>query len=88
MYICFVGVIQGIVFYSAVVEYTDVHRFIFQYGTKSPHLSHRLPNGVSFEEGALIEPLSVGLHACRRGGVTLGHAVVVCGAGKGLWSTV
>ena len=33
------------------------------------------------EEGALLEPLSVGIHACRRGGVTAGQAVLVLGAG-------
>ncbi|KAF0314601.1 Sorbitol dehydrogenase [Amphibalanus amphitrite] len=33
------------------------------------------------EEGALMEPLSVGVHACRRAGVTAGHRVLVCGAG-------
>uniref|UniRef100_A0A2R8ZBE7 Sorbitol dehydrogenase n=1 Tax=Pan paniscus TaxID=9597 RepID=A0A2R8ZBE7_PANPA len=41
---------------------------------------YKLPDNVTFEEGALIEPLSVGIHACRRGGVTLGHKVLVCGA--------
>lgn len=33
------------------------------------------------EEGALLEPLSVGIHACRRGGVTAGDSVLVLGAG-------
>ncbi|KAM5235010.1 sorbitol dehydrogenase [Ctenodactylus gundi] len=42
---------------------------------------YKLPDSVTFEEGALIEPLSVGIHACRRGGVTLGNKVFVCGAG-------
>ena len=42
---------------------------------------HRLPDDVSFEEGALLEPLSVGVHACRRAGVSLGDKVFVCGAG-------
>lgn len=42
----------------------------------------RLPDNVTFEEGALIEPLSVGIHACRRGGVTLGSTVFICGSGK------
>ncbi|XP_051833213.1 sorbitol dehydrogenase [Antechinus flavipes] len=42
---------------------------------------YKLPDNVTFEEGALIEPLSVGIHACRRGGVTLGSEVLVCGAG-------
>ena len=42
---------------------------------------HRLPDHVSFEEGALLEPLSVGVHACRRAGVTLGSRVLVSGCG-------
>ncbi|XP_066132675.1 sorbitol dehydrogenase isoform X1 [Saccopteryx bilineata] len=42
---------------------------------------YKLPDNVTFEEGALIEPLSVGIHACRRAGVTLGNKVFVCGAG-------
>lgn len=33
------------------------------------------------EEGALLEPLAVGIHACRRGGVTAGDCVLVLGAG-------
>ena len=41
----------------------------------------RLPDNVSFEEGACVEPLSVGLHACRRAEITLGHRVLVTGAG-------
>ena len=28
-----------------------------------------------------MEPLSVGVHACRRAGVTLGKNVLICGAG-------
>ena len=46
-----------------------------------PELSYRLPENVSCEEGALMEPLSVGVHACRRGEVQLGSKVLVCGAG-------
>ncbi|XP_020029095.1 sorbitol dehydrogenase [Castor canadensis] len=42
---------------------------------------YKLPDGVTFEEGALIEPLSVGIYACRRGGISLGNKVLVCGAG-------
>lgn len=40
-----------------------------------------LPSGLSFEEGALCEPLSVGVHACRRGGVCPGKRVAIMGAG-------
>ena len=45
-------------------------------------LSLRLPDHVSTEEGALLEPLSVGVHACNRAGVTLGTKVLICGAGE------
>ena len=41
----------------------------------------QLPDNVTLEEGALMEPLAVGVHACARGGVTLGSNVLVCGAG-------
>jgi L-iditol 2-dehydrogenase len=40
-----------------------------------------LPDSVSDEAGALLEPLSVGLWACRRAGVTAGDRVLVTGAG-------
>jgi len=42
---------------------------------------HPLPAGVSFEEGALIEPLSVALHAVQKGNLLPGHTVAIFGAG-------
>ena len=42
---------------------------------------YRLPDHVSLDSGATLEPLSVGVHACRRGGVTSGSRVLVMGAG-------
>lgn len=33
------------------------------------------------EEGALLEPLSVGVHACKKGGVKVGSTVLILGAG-------
>ncbi|XP_058061189.1 sorbitol dehydrogenase-like [Anopheles bellator] len=42
---------------------------------------YKLPDHVTMEEGALLEPLSVGVHACRRAGVGLGSHVLVLGAG-------
>lgn len=42
---------------------------------------YKLPPMVSFDEAALFEPLSVGIHACRRGNVSLGHRVLITGAG-------
>lgn len=40
-----------------------------------------LPDCMSMDEGAMIEPLSVGLHAARRAGVRAGDSVAVFGAG-------
>jgi len=36
---------------------------------------------MSFEEGALLEPLSVAVHACGRAGVRAGSHVLITGAG-------
>jgi L-iditol 2-dehydrogenase len=40
-----------------------------------------LPDELSDDAGALLEPLSVGVWACRKGGVGLGDRVLVTGAG-------
>ncbi len=40
-----------------------------------------LPDSLSDEEGALMEPLSVGVWACRKAGVSAGDRVLVTGAG-------
>jgi D-xylulose reductase len=42
---------------------------------------YKLPSSVSLQEGALIEPLAVGVHIVRQAGVTPGQSVVVMGAG-------
>ncbi len=41
----------------------------------------KLPEHVSLELGAMVEPLSVGVHACKLAKVTLGDVVCVFGAG-------
>ena len=41
----------------------------------------RCPDSLSDEEGALMEPLSVGVWACRKAGVSAGDRVLVTGAG-------
>ncbi|WP_225335304.1 NAD(P)-dependent alcohol dehydrogenase [Halomicrobium urmianum] len=43
--------------------------------------AYELPDDVSTVEGALCEPLSVGIHACRRGDVGTGDSVLITGAG-------
>ncbi|KZV67753.1 GroES-like protein [Peniophora sp. CONT] len=42
---------------------------------------HKLPDTMSYEDGALLEPLSVALAAVERADLRLGQAVVICGAG-------
>jgi len=36
---------------------------------------------MSLEEGALLEPLSVGVHACKKGCIRVGSTVLILGAG-------
>ncbi|KAH9041766.1 GroES-like protein [Lactarius pseudohatsudake] len=42
---------------------------------------HKLPPSLSFEDGALLEPLSVALAAVERANLRLGDAALLCGAG-------
>jgi L-iditol 2-dehydrogenase len=42
---------------------------------------YRLPDQVTFEHAALVEPFSIALHAIRRAPITLDDTVVVVGAG-------
>ena len=45
------------------------------------HILYRLPDGLSFEQAALVEPFSIALHALRRAPVRLNDTVAVVGAG-------
>lgn len=42
---------------------------------------HKLPDNLTYEDGAMLEPLSVALAGVQRAGLRLGDAVLVCGAG-------
>jgi hypothetical protein len=42
---------------------------------------YKLPEGVSHEQGAMCEPLSVGVHAVRRAAIPPGADVAVIGSG-------
>lgn len=55
---------------------------VFQeYVAHEANLCFKLPDNVSTLEGALIEPLSVGLHAAMQGEAKLGQTAVVTGTG-------
>jgi len=45
------------------------------------NMCFKLPDNVSTKEGALVEPLSVGIHAARQGNVSLGDSVIILGSG-------
>lgn len=43
--------------------------------------TYKLPDNVSLRDGALVEPLAVGLSACDKGDIRLGETVVILGSG-------
>lgn len=59
-----------------------------EYTVVPTHMLHRLPDNVSLELGALVEPMSVAHHAATLGEVGPLHTAVIFGAGPigiGLW---
>ena len=56
---------------GAYAEYTRI-------GAKE---TFKLPDNISFQEGALIEPLAVGLHAVKRACLKAGDNILIIGAG-------
>ncbi|XP_064487180.1 sorbitol dehydrogenase-like [Ornithodoros turicata] len=57
------------------------HGTLTRYYTHAADFCFKLPDNVSYEEGALLEPLSVAVHACRRANIRIGNTVLICGAG-------
>lgn len=57
------------------------HGCLLNYIAYPANMCFMLPENVSTMEGALVEPLAVGIHAARQGGVSLGDSVVILGAG-------
>ena len=51
------------------------------YVTQGVKTIFALPDALSFEDGALIDPASIALHVANRGGVTPGDTVAITGAG-------
>jgi L-iditol 2-dehydrogenase len=57
------------------------HGAFAEYVAVPQHILYRLPDGLSFEHAALVEPFSIAFHAVRRTPITLNDTVVVVGAG-------
>src|SRR5215207_4853135 len=64
-----------------VFRHTAGRRAFADYVTIHEDFAFALPDGMSDDMGALMEPLSVGIWACRKAGVTAGDRVLVTGAG-------
>jgi threonine dehydrogenase-like Zn-dependent dehydrogenase len=65
-----------------VREYANRPGSMAEYFVRPPHSVQRIPDNVSDEEAALVEPLRTGVSAIRTTGVKQGESVVVIGAGK------
>jgi len=59
----------------------DGHGSHAEYVAVPNYALNALPDDISDEQAALIEPLSVAVHGVRQGGVTVGDVVAVVGAG-------
>jgi L-iditol 2-dehydrogenase len=63
---------SGVYPHHGTVQRYKVHR--------ASHV-HKLPSGISFQTAALIEPLSVAMHALRTSPISVGTPVAIFGAG-------
>ncbi|CQR73477.1 Sorbitol dehydrogenase [Sporomusa ovata DSM 2662] len=61
----------GLMTDGAFAEYVNVPAYTM----------YKIPNDMSYETAALVEPLAVAIHAVRRAPVIIGNTVVVVGAG-------
>lgn len=52
-----------------------------QYEVIDDDFAHPVPDGISFEQAAMAEPVSVAVHAVRKAGITASSRVLVTGAG-------
>ncbi|MDF2985122.1 MAG: theronine dehydrogenase-like Zn-dependent dehydrogenase [Eubacterium sp.] len=57
------------------------HGSLMNYIAFPENMCFKLPENITTKEGALVEPLAVGMHAALQGNVKLGSSVVILGAG-------
>ncbi|MGI4798838.1 MAG: NAD(P)-dependent alcohol dehydrogenase [Janthinobacterium lividum] len=58
-----------------------VHGCLTEFVTHPAAFTFRLPDNVSFAEGAMVEPFAVGMHAVAKAGIKAGDVAAVLGAG-------
>jgi L-iditol 2-dehydrogenase len=52
-----------------------------EYFTAPEQTVFKLPDGMDYEQGVLVEPFAVGVHAVRKAGIGIGDKVAILGAG-------
>jgi len=57
------------------------HGAFAEYVAVPQHILYRLPEKITFEQAAMVEPLSVAVHALERTAISLNDTAVVVGAG-------
>jgi L-iditol 2-dehydrogenase len=57
------------------------HGAFAEYVAAPQHILYRLPKKIKFEQAAMVEPLSVAVHAVERTAISLNDTAVVVGAG-------
>ncbi|KAK3881330.1 hypothetical protein Pcinc_014224 [Petrolisthes cinctipes] len=65
-------------FHKDVVIYPGM---LGKYYINKANFTYKLPDNVTDEEGAMMEPLAVAVHACRRAEIKFGCSVLITGAG-------
>ncbi|CAK9804355.1 Sorbitol dehydrogenase [Anthophora plagiata] len=58
-----------------------IHGSLRRFYKHAADFCFKLPDHVTLAEGALLEPLAVGVHACKRGNISIGSKVLILGAG-------
>ncbi|MCL6705931.1 NAD(P)-dependent alcohol dehydrogenase [Pseudomonas sp. R2.Fl] len=58
-----------------------VHGILAPYAVHPAAFTYRLPDNVSFEEGAMVEPFAIGMQAATRARIVPGDVAAVIGAG-------
>jgi L-iditol 2-dehydrogenase len=59
----------------------SIHGGLSEYTSVGSSALYRIPDNMSFEEGAFVEPLAVCVHALRRARVKAGSSVMIIGGG-------
>jgi L-iditol 2-dehydrogenase len=58
-----------------------IHGAFAEYAVIQDDFAHAVPDSISDDAAALMEPLSVGIWSCRKAGVSPGKSVLIAGAG-------